>query len=405
MNKKNRDNAIMFYFVTFGLGIFLCITTFFIVFNSFSKGIKNSASPQVSIENISSNKFNAVIKNIDARELEIFNINSETNSKINIDEKVQILDKNDSRLDFGKLKVGSIVEVNSQNGKIVSVGINKDSWKMKNISNFRIDNSSKTIFFGSSIYNYSNETIAKYKDEEYDIKKLNSLGVISVSGLNKNIWFIDVIKSYATLSFTGLDKIKGGILKLDNESILTNDLKTKKVMEGAHSISISGDNIETYSKDILVNANETLNIDLSGVQFKCGILNLKINQTGTTIYIDNKKVSLSEPIMLNYGQYNLKITKDGYETYEQEFLMDTDTKEIDVNMVKKIDMGKIRITTIPDNSQIYIDDAYIGLSPVETSIEYGKHNVYAKKDGYNYSSLSVEINSPSVNYEISLEEQ
>ena len=406
MNKKDKRNTIIFYVMTFLFGIFLCVITFFFVFSTFSHDTKVNVSPTTELTNNLSNKFIAVIKNIDGKDIEISNINTESDSKIQFDNNIKVFDKNNSAINFEKLKEGNIIEIKSENGKVKSIAIAKNSWEMKHINDFKIDNDIKTIIVGSKSYNYSNETIIKYKGNDYDIKILSPLNVININGLDKNILFIDVLKSYGTLSFSSLDKIVGGILKIDNETpVLIKNLKTKDLSEGPHVITISGDNIETYTTDVFIKANEQINIDLDNIQFKCGILNLNINESGCEVYINNKKVSLSEPIMLNYGEYKLKIVKDGFKDFTQNILINTDTKTINAQLEKKINLGKINISTEPGSAKVYIDDAYIGLSPIEISIEYGKHNICVKKDSYIDANLPIDINNENSNYDIKLEEE
>ena len=410
MKKKKKDNPVAFYALTFLFGIFLCALTFFVVFKSFSPSEnKTAATPTstVAIQNNLSNEFTAIIKNIDGKELGIYNLNTQSDSQIHFDaETIKVFDKNNSAINFEKLRAGNIVEIKSDNGKINSISIAKNSWELKHISDFKPDAQSNSILIGSTRYTFSDDTIVKYKGDDFDIKNLSPLNIINLNGLGKEILYIDVVKSYGTISFSGLDKIVGGILKIDNDSpILTKDLKTKQLSEGPHVISISGDNIETYTTDIFIKADEKTNINLSNIQFKCGILNLNVSETGCQVYIDDKKISLAEPIILNYGEYKLRIVKAGFKDFVQNILINTNTKTVNAQLEKKISLGKINITTDPDNAQVYIDDAYVGLSPVQISIEYGKHNICVKKDSYADSHLPVEINSENSNYEIKLEEQ
>ena len=382
------------------------MTSFFLVLKFFS-GSKDTVSQKAtsSVSSISSNKFTAVIKQIDKRTMKIFNINIDSSSEITIDDGTKLLDKNDCEIDISRLKPGNIIDISCENGKTKSINIAKDSWAIKHVNNFDINQETKKISFENKSYKYSDETIIRYKDQDYDFQKINPLCVINISGLDKDIWFIDIFKSYGVLNLTGLDKITNGKIRFDDEQpVSLKNLKSKNLSEGSHVISVNGDNIETYSKDIFINGDETLDLNLSEVQFKCGILKIDIGESNCDVYIDNKKISITEPIVLNYGEYKLKIKKDGFKDYSEDIIIDSANKYINISLEKKINLGKIRVTTNPDNAQIYIDDAFVGKSPTETSIEYGNHNIIVLADGYLEAILPVEVNSPESNYEISLEE-
>ena len=72
-------------------------------------------------------------------------------------------------------------------------------------------------------------------------------------------------------------------------------------------------------------------------------------------------------------------------------------------MKKKIDLGKLIITTEPNDAEIYLDDAYIGKGSAEINVEYGKHIVSAQKENYQEIKLPLEINKVTNNYKITLE--
>ena len=166
------------------------------------------------------------------------------------------------------------------------------------------------------------------------------------------------------------NKFINGIAKIDSKEIFNlNDIDAKELREGHHNIFISGDNIEDYSKDFFIKANENLDLNLDDVEFKNGLLKINLEQSGCLIYVDDKKISLSDPIFLNYGEHELKITKQGFEDYVNKILIDSQTHEINVSL----------------------------------NVEYGKHIVSAQKENYQEIKLPLEINKATNNYKITLE--
>ena len=138
--------------------------------------------------------------------------------------------------------------------------------------------------------------------------------------------------------------------------MLLNDTKTLELAEGHHNISIPGDNIETYTKDFFINDNNNIDLDLATIQFKLGILKLNINEEDCTVYIDDKKSSASEPILLNYGEHSLKVEKEDFNSYSRTFRIDNDVKEIRVYLYRKFGLkDTIKDDETLDSSQIYIE--------------------------------------------------
>lgn len=359
MRKKTREKrgTVIFYVLTFLIGILICVLAFVFTFNFFSvnnKSFESVVSSQFATPSF--NKFTALINKIENNSCEIYNMNMESNSIIKITDAVKIYDKNNSKVDLSKLCVGAIVDVTSDNGQIKSLAINKNVWKKSHIANFNINHDSKILSYNDKSYSFCDNTLVVSKNNLYDIKKIKPLCIITITGLDNNIWFVEVNKGYGNINFLNTDKITSGILKIDSKSpLLLRDTKTLELSEGHHIISISGDNIEIYNRDLFINSDDRIDINLSDVQFKCGILKLKINKTDCMVYIDNKKVSMSEPILLNYGEYNLKVVKDGFKDYSEKIFIDRDVNEINVRMYGEINLNKsIEITS--DNFQIDEDN-------------------------------------------------
>ena len=102
------------------------------------------------------------------------------------------------------------------------------------------------------------------------------------------------------------------------------------------------------------------------------------------VYIDDKKIGLS-PI-LNYkvspGEHKIKIIKDGYEEKEEIVtLKNNENKILNINL-KEIPNYKILINTIPDSAKLYIDNEFVGLSPLEYSTLKNTINLKISKEGY-----------------------
>ncbi len=352
--KRERSNPIIFYLITLGIGIFIFCGSFYFAFNFFSTTPETQqAAPTLP----TINKFTAVINKIDNDSIKIFNMNTE--SFIKISDNVEIYDKDNFTIPRSKLSIGMIVDAVSDNSKIKSLTINKNSWKKSHVNNFKFDYNSNYFYYDGKKYSFGENILVMYKDNLYDIRQINPLSVITICGIDENICAIEINKGYGTVNFLNADKIVGGILKVDSKSpMLLIDTKTLELPEGHHNISITGDNIETYNKDFFINDNSKVELDLSNVQFKFGILKLKINEDDCTVYIDDKKSSASEPILLNYGEHSLKVEKEDFNSYSRNFKIDNDVKEIRVYLYRKFGLkDTIKEDETTESPQIYIENS------------------------------------------------
>lgn len=415
--EKNKLGAFGFYITTLFLGMATCIATFFIVFSLFSTDSKllpeEEKTQVVSSSSTSPEKvttpsptaepvpisYNAIVTDVDAakRQLTVFNLDTQTDTAISIQQDTSIKNKSDEDINIDSLKLGDVVIVSND-----TIQINKTSFEFKRLTDLNLNHKANTITVNNRAYKYSDNTIVTYESKPFSISKVKPFSMINISGADDKIFYIEVLKSYSQLQFKSADKIIGGTIKVDSKQpILLSEGNGTELSEGPHIIFVSGDNIETYSKNIFVKANETVTVDLSNVQFKHGVVNLQIDIDNCVVYIDKEKVSVSEPILLAYGKHNLKVTKAGYDTYEQSINVNSDYVDVSVHMGKKIEVGEVTIKTDPVDAEVYIDDVKTAQT---SSVIYGKHRVTVKKEGYIDASLPIDVNNPQLTFSVTLQQ-
>ena len=399
--KKNNYilcKNIFFVVLIILIGILFFILSYTFAINFFSGEINKSdleikhdiEEKIIGDEEFAPKKNICLIKEITGNEISILNL------KTGIENAVKI-----SEAQKNQFQTGDIVNIFFKNGVAEKIEPNKNVWQKNRISNFKIDLETKKFIYENEKY-YLNENI--FIKNHYALNKISPVSLITVKGLGKQILYLEVNKGAGKINFLAKEKIINGIAKIDSKEIFNlNDIDAKELREGHHNIFISGDNIEDYSKDFFIKANENIDLNLADVEFKSGLLKINLEQSGCLIYVDNKKILLSDPIFLNYGEHELKIIKQGFEDYVNKIIIDSQAHEINISLKQKIDLGKLIITTEPNDAEIYLDDAYIGKGSAEINVEYGKHNVRVEKENYIEMKLPLEINEQVNNYKIKLE--
>ena len=100
-----------------------------------------------------------------------------------------------------------------------------------------------------------------------------------------------------------------------------------------------------------------------------------------------------------YGGYNITVTKEGYEDYIQDIVMDKDLIELNINLTKIKQYSKLIITTRPlDKVDIYLDGKLAGNTYAEFMVLVGDHVIEVKKPGYKNEVLNYVVKPDEDNY-------
>ncbi len=109
------------------------------------------------------------------------------------------------------------------------------------------------------------------------------------------------------------------------------------------------------------------------------------------IYIDGKHYGQTPNYINNIlvGTHELKLEKQGCTTITKTITI-KENETLTVN--EKLQTGKeIVIKTDKSGDKIYVDDNYVGLSPVTTTVAFGSHNIKAERNGkYVSKTITVE---------------
>ena len=127
--------------------------------------------------------------------------------------------------------------------------------------------------------------------------------------------------------------------------------------------------------------SDLYNSELSGY----GFLTIPSKPAGAQIKIDDQIINKQTPLIdekLSVGYHTITIFKKGYkEFFERIFITPNET--IILNPILKMVKGLISFDGLPENSKIFMDDQYLGKSPIESfSLNQGKHKVKMEISGF-----------------------
>ncbi|MDR1531177.1 MAG: PEGA domain-containing protein [Clostridiales bacterium] len=410
--KSNSFTA--FYIITLFIGMVICVVIFAIVFNSFGNTPPPSLTQtpeatlpaQTVVNDIRQTTAIVAALSVADGSVRLTDLTTETTASYNLllDSQSTMKDKYGNAMIFAQFNVGDIVDVsfNAADSTIEAMDISAKAWEHTQITDARIDPEAGTITVGNNRYGYTGQLMTYYNGAPYELGKIESADVLTIRGYRDKAWFINLMKGHGALAVTGKDEIKGGKLEIDTSIYMELDnASSVEVPEGTHRIVVKGDNIEPYIVEgFVINHDSVETLDLSGVTFLEGRLIIVPNVPNCTVTLDDTEVSIIEPLELLFGEYAVKVEKEGYLPYEGTVIIDAPSQELNVELEKEAEIGRLIVTTEPAGAEVYVNDERIGVSPVESELEYGDHTITIRLEGHNIWTKTITIDKPESPYNI-----
>jgi hypothetical protein len=118
---------------------------------------------------------------------------------------------------------------------------------------------------------------------------------------------------------------------------------------------------------------------------KAGELEVKSEPSGAKVYVDGKQVG-ETPLVLSdikMGRHLIRVTKEGYDSYEVLEQIGTGRKKVIANLKKAVREGELMVLTEPSGAAVYLNGRPVGTSPYEgKGLSSGKYSVRVTKEGY-----------------------
>ena len=345
---------------------------------------------------------NSIVKfyKVDTEELCLYTYNSGTN----------VLTQSGRVTTIDTLTAGVVVDVEYSTSSFViskiQVSTGKSIWENSKVTNFKIDDTTRSMQVGNSLYFYKDDLRVYSEGKSIDISELTSADQLIVRGIDNRVLSIvvEVGHGYVTLDgddifIGGLIDIGGSIVKVIEENMLI------LVPEGTHKVEVrNGDTIA--EKYVTVVRNEQCVADFSDVAANVtvtGSVKFNINVADATLYIDNVKRDHGSTIVLNEGKHSVIVVADGYVTYTNTIEVVGDHQSLNIylnedseaetedgnketttaapstenttTMEGETIVSKINDVTIsgPRGGLVYFDSTYMGVAPVTFDMVTGTH--------------------------------
>lgn len=168
---------------------------------------------------------------------------------------------------------------------------------------------------------------------------------------------------------------------------------TNKFSLGSHAITLHKEDFEEI-KQVIDLKEDTDKYEFVFEKF----ITIESRPNNATLYINNEykgETPYKEKLYLN--TYALTIMKDGFETL-REMITVNETKNFFNFSLKK----RVKFTSSPLSAKLYINDRYIGFTPIETYLSTGNQKIELTKDGYDPINKTIVVNKETNNIALNM---
>ena len=192
----------------------------------------------------------------------------------------------------------------------------------------------------------------------------------------------------------------------DSDIYIDEQLKGKgkwegRISDGAHFVEVKKDKHRTVSKNLNLVLGKDEVIKIEAPTPIVGMLDISSVPVKANIYLNGKHYGTTPRIIsdLLIGDYTLKLEKEGCASVTKNITIE----ENQILAIKEnLPTGKeVVIKTDKTGDKIYVDDIYVGTSPITSNLSYGSHNLKAVR-GTQIAVKTVEVKTTTVKDEFVL---
>jgi len=343
------------------------------------------------------------VMNKDEGFMQVYDVEKNLSITLNISSAVSFEDEYGTAIIMEQIIPGYLVNVKYDKATYIPefVKIAPQVQTIKNLSSLTIDEVLKTIQIASDIYSYDDNIVALDGKGPLVLADLSIVDDIVVRAYQGKIWSIIVENGHGYIVLSNYSSYLEGRLEIGNRTSHTiiEDMKVP-VTVGVHTVIITKEEMTPYSSSVFIEENEEYVIDLIDLQPKVAEVIFTIVQDGSTLYIDDETIEdVAVPVNLDYGQYSIRVKKDGYMDWEGILVVDQPYIPQTIDM--EIEPLLLHMTA-PDGAEFYIDGmlqgVVKGVTPVDVPIIPGGHILTLRKKGYISWSQSVLIEDTGEDY-------
>lgn len=376
----------------------------------------------------------AVVMSVDSDNSCVSFMNMATGKQYTLyyDGATYIKDKYDGPMSISQLRAGDVVDVNFLKGKrkIASIQLSPKAWVYDHVENYDLGGVNKTASIGSSTYSLPDNAVVLSDGRRTEVMDVVSQDVITVSGIDHEIYSITVDKGHGYLRLKNDQALLGGWIEVGSSVIkeITEDMLLV-VPEGSYQVLLTNDGV-SCKKEVVIERDKEVVLDVGDIEIaedKTGKILFNVTPENAEVTVDGELIDTDRAVELPYGIHQVHLEAEGYDSLTKyiqvgsekasiSFTLEKHEEEDDTSSISENsleinkdetvntpvnDQSSISENTIsatknnkvyidsPKNVEVYLDSNYMGLSPVSFNKTVGSHTITLRKSGYKTKSYTI----------------
>lgn len=376
----------------------------------------------------------AVIMSIDSDNSCVSFMNMDTGKQYTLyyDGATYIKDKHDGPMTISQLRAGDVVDVNFLKGKrqIASIQLSPKAWVYDHVENYDLGGINRTASIGSATYSLPDNAVVLSGGKRTEVMDVVSQDVITVSGIDHEIYSISVEKGHGYLRLKNDQALLGGWIEVGSSVIreITEDMLLV-VPEGSYQVLLTNDGV-SCKKDVVIERDKEVVLDVGDVEVakdKTGKILFSVTPENAKVSVDGEQIDTGRAVELPYGIHQVHVEAEGYDSLTKYIQVGSETASISFTLERheeedntssisqdSVDNNNNENTSVdnqsqsgisentinatknnkvyidaPKNVEVYLDSTYMGISPVSFNKTVGSHTITLRKSGYKTKSYTI----------------
>ena len=350
-----------------------------------------TTAPQIVIPpNIQSLTAQIVRINPTTSAIEVVDINTSTRHDLLHTDGTQMTNIQGNEMVFAQLAVGQLVEINfdANDNRLIAAHQSRNAWERRNQTNLRIDLEYDTITAGNMEFTFNHhQTLVLYRGQPFPIAHVQPSHTVTLLGYGDHVWLIQLDAGHGFLQLLNTDRVVNGSVEVGFDFHPLVGIEPIQLQEGEHTVIVRGINIEQFVQTITIRHGETFSLNLNETVLRTGILNVNVVPDNASIFV-NGDLAMGL-IELDFGEHLIRVEANGYVPQEQLININDAINIVSFDLEPAIRTGMLRVTTVPTNAQIFVNNQLIGFSELHHELPLGHYSVIARLAGHDESALIV----------------
>lgn len=340
-----------------------------------------------------------LVQNIstDARRLDLYLLEEGASRSFFAEGSTDMRNRFGDAMTFLEFRIGDVIELVYAQGSstMQAVRISAQVVPYHNVRDILVDPVANVLQLANRRYTYTSQTIVHYNNEPISILNIDPIDIASVYVFDGQVVFVNIHQGHGIVEIPHNPYIISGVVEVSNiiHTALAPEGTTQvTIPEGQHRVMIRGTNIEPFEYNVNLQRGQNVSISFDGLVLRAASVIISVEQPYAVVTIDDIVQPANEVMLMEYGEYTLRVELDGFEPFEQQIIIDQPSHSFHIALNEIINIRNVMIVTNPAAARIYIDGTYQGLSPINVSLEYGRYSITFAKEGYMGSNIDLWVN-------------